>query len=36
MQSSTNKNKRHKTILFLNTLSMKKELEALLILQNHL
>ena len=35
MQSSTNKNKRQKTLLFLNILSMKRELNTLLNLQNH-
>ena len=29
MQSSVNKNKRHKTLLFLNTLSMKMELDTM-------
>ena len=32
MQSSVNKNKRHKTLLFLNTLSMKMELDTMNLL----
>ena len=36
MQSSTNKNKRYKTLLFLNTLLMKRELETLLNFKNNL
>ena len=33
MQSSTNNDKRHKTLLFLNILSVKMELDTLLNLQ---
>ena len=32
MQSSVNKNKRYKTLLFLNTLSMKMELDTMNLL----
>ena len=32
MQSSVNKNKRHKTLLFLNALSMKMELDTMNLL----